>query len=80
MFHRSDDIETVLAELQAGIIPTSIFVKNLSEKKDTFANMDKEQARVMKRKWRKLKKKFGVRKCGISTASWKVRTELRREK
>ena len=79
MFHRQDDIETVLAELSAGIVPTSVFLKNTQEKKDTFANMDKDQARVMKRKWRKLKKKFGVKKCGLSSAAWKVRDKLRKE-
>ena len=31
-----DDIRTVLAELQAGIIPTSIFLNNHIEKKDPF--------------------------------------------
>ena len=62
--YRSDDIETVLAELQAGIIPTSIFMKNVKEKKDSFAGMDKAVARKMKRKWRKLKKKFNVKKTG----------------
>ena len=80
MFHRQDDIETVLAELNAGIVPTSVFLKNIQEKKDTFANMNKGQARTMKRKWRKLKKKFGVKNRGLASAAWKVRAELRGEK
>ena len=82
MFQRSnniDNISIVLAELNAGIVPTSVFLKNLDEEKDTFAEMNKQQARAMKRKWRKLKKKFGVKNCGISSAAWRVRKELEKE-
>lgn len=78
--YRSDDIETVLAELHAGIIPTSIFIKNIEENKDSFAGMDKADARKMKRKWRKLKKKFNVKKTSISHAAYEIRFHLREEK
>tara|TARA_A100001011_G_C14153039_1_gene774866 strand:+ start:843 stop:1106 length:264 start_codon:yes stop_codon:yes gene_type:complete len=73
-----DDVETVLAELQAGIIPTSIFLNNHVERKDPFASMDKKEARKMKRKWRKLKKKFGVKNKSLSQQSHEVRFHLRR--
>ena len=58
--NKDDDVETVLAELQAGIIPTSIFHNKNIERKDPFEGIDEKEARKMKRKWRKLKKKFGV--------------------
>jgi len=74
-----DDIETVLAELQAGIVPTSIFLNNHIEKKDPFRGMDKKEAREMKRKWRKLKKKFGVKNKSLSQQSYEIRFQLRRK-
>ena len=74
-----DDIETVLVELQAGIIPTSIFFNNHIEKKDPFAGMSKEDSRLMKRKWRKLKKKFGVKNKSLSQQSYEIRFHLRKE-
>ena len=73
-----DDIETILAELQAGIVPTSIFLNNHIEKKDPFQGMDKKEARKMKRKWRKLKKKFGVKNKSLSHQSYEIRFHLRR--
>jgi len=78
--YRSDDIETVVAELQAGIIPTSIFMKNVLEKKDNFAGIEKKEARKMKRKWRKLKKKHNVKNTSISQAAYEIRFHLREEK
>jgi sialic acid synthase SpsE len=77
--HSPNDLETVLAELQAGIIPTSIFIKKLSENKDPFAGMEKQEARKMKRKWRKLKKKFGVKDKSLCHQSYEIRHRLRRE-
>jgi len=76
--NRDNDVETVLAELQAGIIPTSIFLNNHVEKKDPFAGIDKKEARKMKRKWRKLKKKFGVKNKSFSHQSHEIRFHLRR--
>ncbi|MBG17420.1 MAG: hypothetical protein CMB77_03625 [Euryarchaeota archaeon] len=73
-----DDIGTVLAELQAGIIPTSIFLNNHIEKKDPFAGMSKEESRTMKRKWRKLKKKFGVKNKSLTHQAATVRFHLRK--
>ena len=78
--HNPDDIETILVELQAGIIPTSIFLNNHIEKKDPFHGMDKKEARKMKRKWRKLKKKFNVKKTSVSHAAYEIRFHLREEK
>tara|TARA_B100001094_G_C18146583_1_gene781115 strand:- start:936 stop:1190 length:255 start_codon:yes stop_codon:yes gene_type:complete len=78
--YRSDDIETVLIELQAGIVPTGLFMKNIRDKKDSFEGMDQKEARKMKRKWRKLKKKFKVRKASISHAAYEIRFHLREEK
>ena len=77
--HRPDDVETVLAELQAGIIPTSIFIENLSKNKDPFSGMKKKEARKMKRKWRKLKKKLGVKDRSLCHQSYEIRHHLRRE-
>ena len=74
-----DDVETVLLELKAGIVPTSIFIKNLQLGKDPFEGMEKNEARTLQRKWRKLKKKYGVKKKGFSIAAWKVVHNLRKE-
>ena len=73
-----DDLETVLAELQEGIIPTSIFSTLSVEKKDPFEGLSSQQARKKKRKWRKLKKKFGVRNKPLSHQAQVVRYQLRR--
>ena len=73
-----NDIETVLAELHAGIIPTSIFLNNRIEKKDPFAGMSEEESRAMKRKWRKLKKKFGVKNKSLNQQAATVRFRLRK--
>lgn len=77
--HRPDDVETVLAELQAGIIPTSIFIEILSKNKDPFTGMEEQEARKMKRKWRKLKKKFGVKDRSLCHQSYEIRHHLRKE-
>jgi len=74
-----DNLEIVLTELQAGIIPTSIFLNNHIEKKDPFIGMNKEEARVMKRKWRKLKKKFGVKNKSLTQQSHTVRFRLKND-
>ena len=73
-----DDVRTVLAELQAGIIPTAIFLNNHIEKKNPFQGIDEKEARKMKRKWRKLKKKFGVKNKSLSQSSYEIRFHLRR--
>ena len=73
-----DDIETILVELQAGIVPTSIFLNNHIEKKDPFRGIEEKEARKMKRKWRKLKKKFGVKNKSLSQQSHEIRFHLRR--
>ena len=74
-----DDIETILIELNAGIVPTSIFVKNQDARKDPFSGMKKSEARTLQRKWRKLKKKYGVKKTSFSVAAWKIGHNLRKE-
>lgn len=79
MLHKQDDIEAVLIELNAGIVPTCLFFKNMKDGKDTFESMDENQAKSMKRRWRKLKKKFGVKKTGLESAAWKIRKGLREE-
>ena len=73
-----DDVRVVLAELQAGIIPTTIFLNNSIEKKDPFRGIDEKEARKMKRKWRKLKKKFGVKNKSLSHSSYEIRFQLRK--
>lgn len=75
----SDDVETVLLELNAGIVPTSIFIENLRLGKDPFEGMEKSEARTLQRKWRKLKKKYGVKKTCIQNAAWKIVQNLRKE-
>ena len=75
--NKDDDVETVLAELQAGIIPTSIFYNKNIERKDPFEGIDEKEARKMKRKWRKLKKKFGVKNRSLSHQSYEIRFHLR---
>ena len=76
-YHRSDDTETILLELQAGIVPTSIFMRALLEKRDPFNGVKNPDAKKMKRKWRKLKKKFKVKNTSLSHASFEIRHQLR---
>ena len=75
---KPDNVETVLAELQAGIVPTSIFLNHTIQKKDPFDGMNEKEARKKKRKWRKLKKKFGVKNKSLSQQAQTVRFQLRR--
>ncbi len=75
-----DDLETVLAELQAGIIPTSIFLNLSIERKDPFEGLSNKKAREKKRKWRKLKKKFKVKEKSLAQQASTIRFCLRRNK
>ncbi len=77
MHKNSEEIETILAELMAGIIPTSIFLKNLEQGINSFEGMEEKEARRLKRKWRKLKKKLGVKNTNIASASFVIRRFLR---
>ena len=75
---KPDNVETVLAELQVGIVPTSIFLNYSIQKRDPFDGMTEKEARAKKRKWRKLKKKFGVKNKSLSQQAQAVRCQLRR--
>ena len=77
---RPDDIETILAELEAGIVPTTFFINNIANKKNSFSGLSPEEARKKKRKWRKLKRKLRVDK-GISLrkAAQTIRVFLRKK-
>ena len=71
-----DDIYQMIAELDAGIVPTRIFLKKTAGKQDPFEGIPVCDARKLKRKWRKLKKKYRVKNTGICNASFVIRVSL----
>jgi hypothetical protein len=77
MMHRSDSVETILIELDVGIIPTAMFRHKIVCGADPFEGMDLKDARKLKRKWRKLRRKHNVQKLKLSHASSIIRSHLR---
>ena len=77
MNHHNDSIETILMELSAGIIPTEMFRHKVVCEVDPFEGMDLKDARKLKRKWRKLRRKHNVQKLKLSHASSIIRSHLR---
>jgi len=75
-----DSTEMILLELQAGIIPTQMFFMKMINNENPFDGMTPETSRALKRKWRKLKKKYKVKKANLSHAAFEIRHELRRER
>ena len=71
---------TILMELDAGIIPTSMFKHKIDCDVNPFEGMDPEEARKLKRKWRKLKRVHNVQKLKLSHASLEIRMHLRKNK
>jgi len=80
MNHRSNSVETILMELEAGIIPTSMFRHKLACGVDPFDGMDLKEARKLKRKWRKLKRKHNVQKLKLFHANSEIRFHLRNDR
>jgi hypothetical protein len=77
--NKSDSAEEILAEIEAGIIPIQIFYSKIKSAKCPFENMPEAEARKLKRKWRKLKKKYGVRKYRLRNAGAVVKRKLKQE-
>ena len=80
MYRMPNDPLTILLELEAGIVPTSIFLESQRNNVDPFAGLKPDAARVMKRRWRKLKKKFCVENMSLSSASYIIRENIVRGK
>ncbi len=77
---RPDDLETILAELEAGIVPTTFFINNMNNEKNSFSGLSADDARKKKRKWRKLKRKLQVDKeVSLRKAAQIVRVFLRKK-
>lgn len=76
---RQDTIEEVLAEIEAGIIPIQMFYSKISSGQDPFENLSDQEALKLKRKWRKLKKKYSVKNRVLSHAALRVKRKLREE-
>ena len=53
-----------------------IFLKKTAGKQDPFEGIPVCDARKLKRKWRKLKKKYRVKNTGICNASFVIRVSL----
>ena len=64
-------------ELAAGIVPTEMFRHKIVCDVDPFKDMDLKDARKLKRKWRKLKRKHNVQKLKLSHAGSIIRSRLR---
>jgi len=77
MMQHSGSVETILIELDAGIIPTAMFRHKIVCDADPFKDMDLKDARKLKRKWRKLKRKHNVQKLKLSRAGSIIRSHLR---
>ena len=73
---RLDTAEEVLAELSAGIIPIQMFYSKISKNLDPFENISKKDSIRLKRKWRKLKKKYGVKNAGLASAAFRIKKGL----
>jgi hypothetical protein len=63
-----DDSEIYILQTLYGILPKDLWRHNKETGKDSFNGYNKSQKRVIRRKFRKLKRKAGVR----STDSFKV--------
>ena len=77
--HRHDTPEEVLAEIKAGIIPVQMFYSKISSGLDPFENLSNQDALKLKRKWRKLKKKYSVKSRTLSSAAMVVKRKLKDE-
>ena len=77
MHKNSEEIETIRAELTPGISPPSHLLNNLEQGRNSYEGMEEKEARRLKRKWRKLKKKLGVKNTNIASASFVIRRFLR---
>ena len=71
--------EDTLIQMCAGIIPVHIFYSNISNGLNPFEDLSDSNSRKLKRKWRKLKKKHGVKSSSLSTAAFKIKMQLKKD-
>ena len=74
-----DTEEDILVQMCAGIIPVEIFYSKLSNGLNPFEGLSDSNSRKMKRKWRKLKKKYGVKKVRLSSAAFKIKKQIKKD-
>jgi len=53
-----------------GILPSELWLHSKEETKDPFEGYDKSQKRILKRKFRKLKRQAGVRAIDSRKTMW----------
>jgi hypothetical protein len=72
------EVEDYILQMLAGIIPRELWME--SRTRDPFEGWDCESARSFKRKFRKIKKKAGVKKYDYSVKAWEKITRYLRNK
>tara|TARA_Y100000034_G_C6597201_1_gene259680 strand:- start:108 stop:395 length:288 start_codon:yes stop_codon:yes gene_type:complete len=64
------DIEDYILQTNSGIIPKDLWLTIKASKGDPFAGYSPEEARRVKRKFRKLKRKLGINKHFSARLMW----------
>jgi len=72
-----DTEEEILIALNAGIIPVQMFYSKISKGLNPFEGISETKSKELKRRWRKLKKKYSVKSASLATASFKIRRHLK---
>lgn len=72
------EVEDYILQMLAGIIPKELWLESGTH--DPFKSWDYERARTFKRKFRKIKKKAGVKKYDYSVKAWEKITRYLRNK
>ena len=72
------EVEDYILQMLSGIIPKELWLE--SGTRDPFEAWDHEHARSFKRKFRKIKKKAGVKKYDYSVKAWEKITIYLRNK
>ena len=71
--------EDALVQMCAGIIPVHIFYSKISKGLDPFEGLSDSNSKKLKRKWRKLKRKYEVKNVKLSSAAFKIRNRLNKD-
>tara|TARA_A100001011_G_scaffold321269_1_gene342206 strand:- start:140 stop:403 length:264 start_codon:yes stop_codon:yes gene_type:complete len=62
--------EDFIAQSLYGILPQDLYLDSVSNKKDPFESFSEEEKRLIKRKFRKLKRKLRVGKYYSAASMW----------
>ena len=65
-----DDSQIYILQMLYGILPKELWIHNKEGVKDPFDGYSESQKRIIKRKFRKLKRKAGVRSSDSLKIAW----------